>query len=300
MKLKKETKIGIFIVVILSAIIVLINFLRGNDLFRSSIDLLSVYENVEGLNPSSPVYIKGFKAGSVVSIKYDKEAGNYIVKLNIKDEFEIPKDSKTEIYSADILGSRAIRITLGTSSAIAKTGDTLKGYVIQDMLSQIINGILPLSGQIEVLINNLNEAISNVNKILDEQTRSDISSILTGIKNSIDNIEYITAKIKGSTPEINELITNLNTLTQQLNLSADKLNGTLDTVDQELKEAQIKETITKLRTLIEKIQDPQGSIGKMITTDSLHNSINNLSIDIDSLVKKIERNPKKYLKISVF
>jgi hypothetical protein len=34
--------------------------------------------------------------------------------------------------------------------------------------------------------------------------------------------------------------------------------------------------------------------------DSVYNSVDSLLIDINSLVNKIQENPKKYLKISVF
>ena len=52
--------------------------------------------------------------------------------------------------------------------------------------------------------------------------------------------------------------------------------------------------------MLVKLQDPDGTIGKLMTTDSLHNSVNTLVNNIDSLIQKISNNPKKYLKISVF
>lgn len=303
MKLNKETKTGLFVVITLAAIILVINYLRGNDLFKRSNDFVATYQNVEGLNPSSPVYIQGFKAGSVVAIKYNKKEGNYAVKLNMRGEFDIPSDSRTEIYSADILGGRAIRIIFGTSDTFARSGDTLRGSVQPDMFSQIIDNVVPLKEKLEVLVANLNETVNKVNSILDDKTRDDITDILTGVRRSISNLEYITGKIKGSTPEITGIITNLNDLTVKLSASSEKLDTTLSNVQaisEEVKEAELKETIGNLKALLIKIQDPDGTVGKLMTTDSLHNSINSLTNDLDSLVKKIERNPKKFLKISVF
>lgn len=303
MKLNKETKTGIFVVLTLSAIIIVINFLRGNDLFKSSNDFISTYDNVEGLNPSSPVFIQGFKSGSVVSIKYNKKNSNYAVKINMKGEFDIPIDSKTEIYSSDILGGKSIRILMGTSGTYAKNGDTLIGSVQPDMLQEVLGGIIPLKDRIEELVINLNAAVTSVNEILDESAKSHIKDILEGINSSVANLEYITSGIKVSTPELQDAITNLNELTIQLKSSSTKIDGTLENVEAitgDLREARIKETIENLKSVIEKMQDPQGSLGKLMTTDSLHNSVNNLVNDLDSLIKKIEENPKKFLKISVF
>jgi hypothetical protein len=41
-------------------------------------------------------------------------------------------------------------------------------------------------------------------------------------------------------------------------------------------------------------------VGKLLSTDSLHNSVNDLVKDIDELVERITENPKKYIRVSVF
>ena len=51
---------------------------------------------------------------------------------------------------------------------------------------------------------------------------------------------------------------------------------------------------------LENINDPDGTVGKLLVDGSVYDSVDELLNDIDTLVKKIEENPKKYLKISVF
>ena len=57
--MKKELKIGIFVVAVLVASFFVLNYLRGEDIFGREFRISSRYENVEGLVPSAPVYIKG-------------------------------------------------------------------------------------------------------------------------------------------------------------------------------------------------------------------------------------------------
>ena len=66
--MSKELKIGIFAVTILIVSFFLINYLRGEDLFNREIEVSSRYSNVEGLVPSAPVFIKGYKAGKVSEV----------------------------------------------------------------------------------------------------------------------------------------------------------------------------------------------------------------------------------------
>ena len=54
------------------------------------------------------------------------------------------------------------------------------------------------------------------------------------------------------------------------------------------------------KNLLDSINDPDGSIGKLLVDGSVYDSVEELLTDIDVLVRKIQENPKKYLKISVF
>ena len=64
--------------------------------------------------------------------------------------------------------------------------------------------------------------------------------------------------------------------------------------------ADLEGLVSSFKALVDNVNDPDGSIGKLMSDDSVYNSVDSLLIDINSLVKKIQENPKKYLKISVF
>ena len=55
-----------------------------------------------------------------------------------------------------------------------------------------------------------------------------------------------------------------------------------------------------MKNLMEKLQDPNGTIGKLMATDSMHNSLDSLVQSLNSFVEKMTENPKKFIKISVF
>ena len=55
-----------------------------------------------------------------------------------------------------------------------------------------------------------------------------------------------------------------------------------------------------MKDLLDNVNDPDGTIGKLFVDKSVYDSFDALLNDIDDLVNKIQENPKKYLKISVF
>jgi len=65
-------------------------------------------------------------------------------------------------------------------------------------------------------------------------------------------------------------------------------------------DADIAGTVEALKRLVDNINNPDGSVGRLLTEDDVYNSVDSLLTDIDDLISKIKENPKKYLKISVF
>ena len=58
--------------------------------------------------------------------------------------------------------------------------------------------------------------------------------------------------------------------------------------------------VASLNELLENINDPDGTVGKLLNDGSVYTSVDSLLNDVDALVRKIQENPKKYIKISIF
>ena len=67
-----------------------------------------------------------------------------------------------------------------------------------------------------------------------------------------------------------------------------------------IQESDIEGMVASFNELLRNINDPDGTIGKLFVDNSVYDSLDSLLVDIDELVKKIQENPKRYLRISVF
>lgn len=84
---------------------------------------------------------------------------------------------------------------------------------------------------------------------------------------------------------------------------ADKTDGVMDGVSSvvnTINESDIEGVIASFSQLLENMNDPDGTIGKLFVDNSMYDSIDEVLNDIDSLIRKIEENPKKYIRISIF
>ena len=71
----------------------------------------ATYTNVDGLEKSAPVFVKGYKVGQVDEIKYDfsKEVP-FVVKISVKNDILLPKDAKVELFDNGLMGGKAIQL----------------------------------------------------------------------------------------------------------------------------------------------------------------------------------------------
>ena len=303
MKYSKEFKIGVFVVVVLTASFFVINYLRGKDIFNKEIEIVSQYGNVEGLVESAPVFIKGFKAGKVSEVVYQPEQELFRVTCSVKKEFRIPSDSKMTIYAVDIMGGKGVRIDLGSSDVPVEDGGMLAPSFEAGLLDGLAAEAGPLLAKAGNTLDSLSVTVSGINAMLSEANRASLSRTLAHLEKTMSSVNGIARTIDGKSEEIAAFIENLETLSVKLGSMVEKVDtlvGGAGDVVASLSESDIEGVVSSFKDLLEKINDPDGTIGKLLVDGSVYDSVDELLSDVDILVKKIQENPKKYLKISVF
>lgn len=303
MKISKEFKIGVFVVLVLVVSFFVINFLRSKDIFNKELELSAEFENVQGLLPSAPVNIRGYRAGSVEDISYDVESDRFKVLCSVDKRFKIPSDSRLVIYSTDIMGSKGVKIVFGRSGVMSKNGTVLASGFESDLLATLSENIGPLVDQLAMSLVSMKSLVDNVNSMFSEESKANVSGILKDIKGVTANVNALSASLRKNTPEVESLLASLNKMFVQLNGVMEKVDssmGNIEDVTVSLKESDIFELVSSLNSLLVKIQDPDGTLGKVMKDGAIYDSVNALVVDINDLVKKMAENPKKYMKISVF
>lgn len=303
MKYTKELKIGVFVVTVLVASFFLINYLRGEDIFNTEIELVSRYDNVEGLVASAPVYIKGYKAGKVSEVVYESSTDDFKVTCSVLKEFRIPSDSRMTIYSVDIMGGKGIRIDLGASPELVADGDYLQPSFAAGLVDGLEDSLVPLLSKVGNTLDSLAVTVAGVNKMLSEENQTNVSRTLAHIEKTMSEVKGVAAAFNGKSEELALLVDNLYVLSSKFNGIADQTEDVMSGVSSVVKtidESDIEGVISSFRLLLENINDPDGTIGKLFVDNSMYDSIDEVLNDIDSLIRKIEENPKKYIRISIF
>lgn len=294
MALSKELKIGLFVLIVLLGTFIVINILRGTDILGREIVLVGHFDDVETLVASAPVQLRGYAAGSVKEVVFDKESNDFKVSCSVSKEFDIPKDSRMVIYSTSIMGGKGIRIELGSSSDLAKDGDVLETSSQMDFISSLTSAASPLMKKVSSLMDSLQVTISNINDVLDDNNKDNIKSSIAHLNRTLASAEKLSRTIGGKSAEIDSLISNLSSLSYKLSPVVASVQATVDnatSITGKLDEADIKGSVENINEAVVSITD---AVNKIKTP------LDSLLKDADSLIEKISENPRKYVRITLF
>jgi phospholipid/cholesterol/gamma-HCH transport system substrate-binding protein len=128
MKVAKYTKLGILIVVSIFILVWGLSYLKGNDIFKKSDDYHVIYNRIEGLSASNDVMLSGYKIGQVKNIQFlPDHSGRLLVSFSIDSSVKLPVNTVAQIVSSDFMGTRVIKINLGSGQGFYANNDTIAG-----------------------------------------------------------------------------------------------------------------------------------------------------------------------------
>jgi len=298
----KEFKAGLAVALIAVAMYWLVFFLKGKDIFSRFNTYYTAYESVEGLNTTA-VFIRGFKVGTVERITYNQQQDRFEVSLNIESKYQIPANSIAQIYSTDLLGTKAIRIMMGNSPQFLAHKDSLTSGFSEDILAYLSQELPLLKEQVSALLTGMEATIDHVNTLLGDENQIHLQRSLADLSVVLHNFKSLSAYLNTEIPQIHSILGNFSQLAEELGASSENMSATLTNLrifSDTLKQANVADLIQNLDLLVVQLQDPNNSIGQLLNNDQVHQKITKLLESIDSLVSNISQNPKKYLKISVF
>lgn len=289
-----------------------INYLKGMDLLQRRNIYHAVYNDVSGINDATPVLFHGYKVGQVVRTELMPDGtGRIAVTFQIdEDGLKLTKDTRAELFSADLF-SRAVRIELGNSADPAVKGDTLRSGAELSLTENVSSQIDPLKRKAEGMLASVDSVLTSLQLILNENARGDIDASFANLRGTLESIrssagrldalmaqetatissilrntEKVSANLADHNDELGRILTHLDSATAALG------NGRLEQVM-----ADLQATSGQLRSAMTKLNEGRGTLGKLMSDDSLYVNLNAASHQLDLLLEDLRTNPNRYFSI---
>jgi len=304
LKLSRELKTAILVLAGVLLFIIGFNYLKSNSLLGTEKRYYVVYDHVGGLLSGTPVTINGFTVGTIKDIRFLNDNGTtakLLVTFSINNDFPFSKNSTAELYDTGIIGGKGIQILpVFDNSVMAKSGDTLQGTIRPGITELVTDKLTPLQEQLGTMLVNADSLLTNVNNILDADTKLNIKNSIAGLSTTISNFKKASESIDGLIVENQTKLDS--TLNNVENITSDfsKISNTLASADLGKTINDLQYTVGNINSLLKKVDNGEGSIGKLLKDEKLYDDLTGASEQLELLLQDMRLNPKRYVHFSLF
>ncbi len=294
-----EFKVGIFVFI---ACIILIFMSLKVGKFKmfgagKTYDVFVYFTNAEGLDEGGAVQIAGVTVGRVKNVTLDGNKAK--VTLELSEGISLKKDASAIIKTKGVLGEKFVELEPGTvDETIPKNGEILNVRRTMDLdkfiehVDSVIADIKEVSSNLRKtmggeegerllkgIFRNLYDLSNNLNNLVKKNDDS--------LSNTVKNLEKFSETLADRTPEIaaelKEISKNLKDIIgenrENLKDSLENLRSASEKMD---------ETLISLKSVSEKIDKGQGTLGKLINEDSAHENLNKTLTGLNKMISKAD------------
>jgi phospholipid/cholesterol/gamma-HCH transport system substrate-binding protein len=294
----REAWVGLLVIVGLGAVLTTLFTMTDASTFRGRYVVVTHVGDAAGIRKGDPVLMRGVNIGRVQRFFISKDG--VAIRLEVEGEYRIPTDSRVELGSLGLLGGMAAKVVPGQATTYLRDEDTLQGGYeagllqkaddlaaqadktlkrVQAMLSdKTVAGVETSAEELPKLLKELSATTS--------EQRQELKSLVASLRATASQVEKAT-----SGPELDRSLKRIDTLTE-------KAQGTVDSLDRSTK---------SLETITGRVERGEGTLGKLSKDETLYQNLNktveNLngaSTDLRELLQDLKKNPKRYVKLSLF
>ena len=298
MKLSYEIKTALLVMSGIFLFIVMINYLKSNDIFVSDRSFFAIYEDVEGVSTGTPVTISGFNVGSVQDISFFGDDAKLLLKFRVENDFEFSSNSIAQIYETGLIGGKALAIIPVNGKNLAVSGDTLKSDIAPGLTELVNDKLSPLQEKIESMVVSADSLLIAINSVFDVETKKNLTT-------SIENFSATIQSAKKSVDVFEEVLGNNENRLNAIIVNADQslknfsnLSENFDELDLVIEN--LSKSSTNINSITSEIKSGNGLVNKVVYDEVFVESLDQISSNINLLLEDLRMNPKRYVHFSLF
>lgn len=273
-------------------------WLSGNAIFFSpDYRYYFEFDDVVGLRDQAPVYLRGYQVGRTKAVEFREDVVR--ITADIKKKYRFPADSEVEIATINFIGEKAISIKPGESTRMMEPGATLLGQnkdlmtLAAKVLSTAQNKLtsVEIDQVIDKISSSLDEVMGTIGKMRLQIEKLDVSLYnqqFRRLGEASEDLKNFMAAAQQDTRRISQ--------TGQESL--EKFQQTLAQVDETLHS--INRLSSEVRYITQRLNSGEGTAGQFLNNQEFFAKLNVTLEELNLFLADIKKNPKKYVKFSIF
>ena len=299
MNISKEVKTGILVLLGIILFIFGFSYLKGKNLLEST-NIYYTEFNYNALSNSSLVTVKGNPVGKITDITYNYKTGKTRVAFFVNEQLKFSKQSIVKMYQTGLMGGNALSIIVSKKGEMAEPGDVLESEVEVGLVTSLSRNFSGLSDDLNTTLKSTDTLMSSLNKLVTDESAQ-------GLKQTIAELNTTLKSFKNTSNSVNGLISKNDENISEILEKFKSTSNDLALMAAELKEANIGNTVESLNStlnnlngLLTKVNNGEGSIGKLLKDEGLYNNLEEASLQLKQLLQDMKLNPKRYVHFSLF
>lgn len=309
MRFSKEAKIGLLVTISILVFIAGFYFLKGANIFSGENHYYIYYDNVQGLQTSSGVQVKGLGVGRVSAIELN-DSENVRVTIAVDKSIDIPVGSTAELASADLLGTKIVKLNLGMGTQMVEDGSTLPGTIEGGVIDNISLELSPLIKDLRHVISSLDTVLIGVSGVLNENTANSLANTVVSLDVTMKNFSELSQTLNRESEQLASVIRNANSIATNLESNNQRISNIIRNAEQtteNLSNAPIQETVKELQSaaqqldgIMQKINNNEGSLGMIVNDKKLYSNLTETMQTLNDLMADINAHPWRYINVTIF
>jgi len=295
-KLSAEAKVGL-LVIVGSITLLFMTFIVGKYQFGETkgYTLSALFDSVAGLDEKSAVRMAGVKIGTVERVELSDSRAKVI--LRIDPDVQIKRGSEATIKTMGLLGDKFVDLVPperrtdapegSVPGAAGKPGflqpdETIQATVSPSDIDKLVNQLSGIAGDIKEVTGSLRQVLGT------EAGARSMEDILHDLRDTMANIKEFSSTLQG---DGSELVMRLNELAGSLNAvvgeNRDNLKVSMENIREASRNAEL--ALASIESVARKVDRGEGTLGKLISDDSVYNNIDSAAKGISDYTGRIDR-----------
>ncbi len=293
MSYKQEVTVGSLVILAIVLFVVGTSWLSGRSVVANSDEWWKIqFQDAGNLKTSSPVKISGVAVGKVERIRL-LDPGKVLVEVSLPERISPRVDASAQVVAVGFVGDAAVqldpgdapeklsrdRVIIGSQAAgltdlAASLGDRADSVLVG--AQAIVNQ--KTADQLYATMSVLQSTLKAAQRTM--EVYGDGSKGPTGqLTRTLETLERMTARLDSTlaNPGLTQALTRSDSLTANLSAMTTQLNS----------------TGARLDTLLLKINQGQGTLGKFATASGLYNDLRATTQSMKNLLDELQKHPGK-------
>jgi phospholipid/cholesterol/gamma-HCH transport system substrate-binding protein len=258
----------------------------------------TVYENVYGLQRSSPIVISGVRVGEVSEIDLT-EKGLAKVTMSINKKTRIPKGTIAKLASASLIGSKNITLEISNSKELYQHLDIIPGMYDTSVL-EMKDQIAPVIETAKYYISSSDTNLIDLKKRFNNGLKEELQHNIARINGDMSKFEKQSVQLNKNADGIIATVNKFSKLSGSVNKDIQSLNKTIKNTEKntaDFAKAPIISGTDSLRATVKNVSDNADkamnskTVKKLLSNDKDYDKASNTLKDADKDMKELKEAP---------